>query len=148
MEQLGGEQLGEDNLLPSTDDLGQDGPYGELQVAPRGAREREADRNPGDLPSAARSRSRSPPGRSRSPQMRAVPSVPPAAQLAPPACPFFFSPSSGSIRPGAVQTMQVNFSPSDADKFEYEALCRMDHLTPDKTPLKIVLAGLEENGVI
>ena len=60
MEQLGGEQLGEDNLLPSTDDLGQDGPYGELQVAPRGAREREADRNPGDLPSAARSRSRSP----------------------------------------------------------------------------------------
>ena len=60
MEQLGGEQLGEDNLLPSTD-LGDDYQLGsELQVAPRGAREREADRNPGDLPSAARSRSRSP----------------------------------------------------------------------------------------
>ena len=28
MEQLGGEQLGEDNLLPPTDDLGTDGPYG------------------------------------------------------------------------------------------------------------------------
>ena len=35
MEQLGGEQLGEDNLLPSTD-LGDDYQLGgELQVAPR-----------------------------------------------------------------------------------------------------------------
>ena len=59
MEQLGGEQLGEDNLLPSTD-LGDEYELGGVQVAPRGAREREADRNPGDLPSAARSRSRSP----------------------------------------------------------------------------------------
>ena len=59
MDQLGGEQLGEDNLLPSTD-LGDEYELGGVQVAPRGAREREADRNPGDLPSAARSRSRSP----------------------------------------------------------------------------------------
>ena len=57
MEQLGGEQLGEDNLLPSTDLSDEYQLGGELQVAPRGAREREADRNLRtslQLPAAAR----------------------------------------------------------------------------------------------